>query len=307
MAKPQQVFVIYGRNVAAYGELKKFLATVGAAEITFEDVANLQASPYVTEIVIKGIREAAAVIVLFTPDELAALYQTAAEAGLSSDAVTEARWQPRPNVLFEAGIAFAFKKEKTILVALGGAVAGFSDIGGIHLVRIDSPAGKQALRQRLQVVLKGLPTKLPGDWASARNSGDFARCVPKRWRFYDELSDLESFLAAQTVVQKKSDSEKDPGSREYDGTHTVFDVVTTIARMTRRGWQRAKPRDFMETVAKYFDDEATDLSYWWLVVGGFFQFQDIDHWWDDEDDWQESVDYTAFTPRGLALLEKIAR
>ncbi len=48
--------------------------------------------------------------------------------------------QPRPNALFEAGLALGRHPEKTLLVQVG-KVRGFSDIAGRHLARltIDAP------------------------------------------------------------------------------------------------------------------------------------------------------------------------
>ena len=72
------MFVIYGRDVEAHAELAKFLHALNLEEIRFEEVANtLGAFPFVADIVLRGIKDADAVIALFTPDEHAALYDPA--------------------------------------------------------------------------------------------------------------------------------------------------------------------------------------------------------------------------------------
>ncbi|MCE9555710.1 MAG: nucleotide-binding protein [Planctomycetes bacterium] len=301
----KRVFVIYGRNVKAYQEVSRYLAAIGVSEITFNEVANLQASPYVTEIVIEGIWRADAVIVLFTPDELAILYQSTKITGGQGHVPTETRWQPRPNVVFEAGIAFALKKDRTILVALGDTVTGFSDIGGIHLVHLDAAAGKDSLRQRLQVVLKTLPAKLPPNWRDASISGNFRRCVPKRWHFYDELAELEAYLRAKPVIQPKI-TKKSGVRDDQHGAHSLFDIVQLAVRSRGQAWRRSKPREFMEIVRKHFDNSVTNVAYWWLVVAGFFQFEDIDYWFDSDGSWKDSVDYVTISARGLALIDKLS-
>src|SRR5687768_17005904 len=108
VSKPKsrpRVFVVYGRNLRAYRELSKFLQFIGVDEISFEEVANREASPFVTKVVLSGIEAADAIVVLFTPDELSILYESSPEAGNDRLVSREYRWQARPNVIFEAGVA----------------------------------------------------------------------------------------------------------------------------------------------------------------------------------------------------------
>jgi hypothetical protein len=76
--------------------------------------------------------------------------------------------QPRPNVLFEAGMAMGRHEDRTIIVELG-QVKVFSDIHGRHVVRLDNSLRKrQELATRLQTA--GCRTRTNGtDWHDAGN------------------------------------------------------------------------------------------------------------------------------------------
>jgi predicted nucleotide-binding protein len=88
-----------------------------------------------------GMDRAQAVIVLFTPDEYAAL-----RPSLSNDNDSEndkEHWQPRSNVIFEAGMAWALGQNRTILVILG-KVPLPSDLHGILFTRLNNTAKARA-------------------------------------------------------------------------------------------------------------------------------------------------------------------
>ncbi len=78
----------------------------------------------------------------------------------------EIRLQARPNVLFEAGMAFGRRPDKVILVELG-QLRPVSDIFGRHTIRMDdSEDKKKDLVSRLQTV--GCEVKTDGkEWLEA--------------------------------------------------------------------------------------------------------------------------------------------
>jgi predicted nucleotide-binding protein len=88
------------------------------------------------------------VVVLLSPDEMAYLK---AQFCRSDERSTEGKpqGQPRPNVLFEAGLALGAHHEKTLLVQVG-KVRQFSDLAGKHLVRLSDETSKRIeLAERL--------------------------------------------------------------------------------------------------------------------------------------------------------------
>src|SRR5207248_196172 len=106
-------------------------------------------SPYVGDILDRGFEQAQAVVVLFTPDDEARLreqYRNTNEKQSEADL----KPQPRPNVLFEAGMAFGKNSVRTILVEFG-QLRGMSDIAGRHTIRMDNSAERRhELAQRLE-------------------------------------------------------------------------------------------------------------------------------------------------------------
>ena len=93
-----------------------------------------QAAPFVGDVLAAALARAQAVVVLMTPDETVSLREEYGSGALDPD--VQPGPQPRPNVLFEAGLAFGSFEERTILVQLG-PMRPFSDIAGRHVVRID--------------------------------------------------------------------------------------------------------------------------------------------------------------------------
>jgi len=149
----RKVFVIHGRDSEARKAIFSFLKDLDLHPIEWEELVARtgQASPYTGEVVAKAFAEAQAVIALLTPDDEVRLHQT-----LWSDDEDEAekqiQGQPRPNVYFEAGMAFNAQPERTILVEIG-RIKTASDLHGRNVLRF-SASGAQAsvlaLFQRLQ-------------------------------------------------------------------------------------------------------------------------------------------------------------
>lgn len=169
--KGRKVFVVHGRNLALRTAMFRFLRALGLEPIEWSKAvkATGSAAPYVGEVLDKAFEEAVAVVVLLTADDQARLRARLRKA---SDPTYESRMtgQARPNVLFEAGMAFGSHPRSTILVEVG-ELRPFSDIGGRHVVRLSNlPEARQELANRLETA--GCIVDMSGtDWMS---EGDFS-------------------------------------------------------------------------------------------------------------------------------------
>lgn len=147
----KRVFVVYGRNERVRVALFTFLRSLGLQPIEWHEAVEFTAnpSPHVSDIVEAGFRLAAASVVLLTPDDDACLR---AEFQNPGDPEFELRptGQPRPNVLFEAGMSWALFPKKTVLVQVG-QIRPFSDMSGIHVLQMD---GSLDRRRQLATRLK---------------------------------------------------------------------------------------------------------------------------------------------------------
>ena len=117
-------------------------------------------------------------VILLTGDDEARLRQ---DLWARNEASVEREFalQVRQNVAFEAGRAFTTHPERTIVCQIGD-VKPFSDMGGLHLVKLDSIEGRQELVARLRKA--GLNVNATDDaW---RQAGDFSapRARPSPWR-----------------------------------------------------------------------------------------------------------------------------
>ncbi|MEO3972400.1 nucleotide-binding protein [Streptomyces sp. CAU 1734] len=170
---PRKVFVIHGRNRRARKALFEFLRALGLDPIEWSEAVQMtgKGSPYVGEVLDTVFASAQAVVVLQTPDDVAYLHESLAPPG---DPECSPQMQPRPNVLFEAGMAMGRHPDRTIIVELG-QVKVFSDIHGRHVVRLNnSPKKRQELATRLQTA--GCATKMSRtDWHDA---GDLTPPAP---------------------------------------------------------------------------------------------------------------------------------
>jgi hypothetical protein len=162
---PRQVFVIHGRNEPARKALFEFLRFIGLDPIEWSQAIRMtgKASPYIGEVLDAAFGAAQAVVVLETPDDIAYLHPSLT---YPNDVESDPHPQPRPNVLFEAGMAMGRNPDRTVIVELG-QVKVFSDIHGRHVVRMDNTVGKrQDLADRLQTA--GCSVNLSGrDWHEA--------------------------------------------------------------------------------------------------------------------------------------------
>jgi len=163
------VFVVHGRNENARNSMFQFLRALGLQPIEWNQAIRMtgEPTPYIGTILETAFREAAAVVVLLTPDDEARLGKKFRKP---RDPVWESRLtgQARPNVLFEAGMAFGRNPQNTVLVQIG-VVKEFSDVAGRHIVRLaNDPSSRQGLATRLANAGCNVNTS-GSDWLTAGN------------------------------------------------------------------------------------------------------------------------------------------
>lgn len=163
------VFVVHGRDLVARDAIFAFLRSVGLRPLEWTQALGLtkKGSPYVGEVLDAAFREAAAIVVLLTPDDdarLRAAFLTARDSKHERDLTGQAR----ANVLFEAGMAFGRNPNSTVLVQLGD-LRPFSDVGGRHVLYLsDSPTSRQEFVTKLANAGCNVDTS-GTDWLSAGN------------------------------------------------------------------------------------------------------------------------------------------
>ncbi|MEY8492853.1 TIR domain-containing protein [Lachnospiraceae bacterium 29-91] len=127
-----KVFVVTGRNDALRLSIFNLLRALKLNPMEWMEVIENaeEPSPYISTAIKKSIDEAAAVIIIMAPEEEAKLIEEL-QTETNDDQLFK---QPRPNVIFEAGLALGLKESKTIILQFG-EMRIFSDILGKHILR----------------------------------------------------------------------------------------------------------------------------------------------------------------------------
>lgn len=170
MPDRRKVFVVHGRDDRLRNDFFAFLRSLDLKPIEWSEAIKLtgKASPYIGEILERAFDEAQAVLVLLSPDDEVRLHPG---LQLQNEKVHERQLclQARPNVLFEAGMAFGKNPDRTLLIEVG-EVKPFSDMAGRFTVRLTNAADKRKdVAERLKTA--GCSVDLSGtDWL---RTGDF--------------------------------------------------------------------------------------------------------------------------------------
>jgi predicted nucleotide-binding protein len=174
------VFVVHGRNEGVRRDLFEFLRDLGLNPIEWNVGKQLtkKASPHNAEVIAAILRKAAGAVVLFCPEEEAFLKR---EYWRPDDPAEEHRVseQPRPNVLYEAGMAFAAFPTSTVIVRVG-RIRSFTDLAGVQIINLTNgtTAGRQSVASALTTAR--LPVETRGqDWL---REGGFELQKPVRKR-----------------------------------------------------------------------------------------------------------------------------
>jgi predicted nucleotide-binding protein len=167
----RRIFVVYGRNLRARDAMFAFLRALGLEPLEWGQLVaeTTTGTPYVGDVLDAGFATAAGVVVLLTPDDEARLRSSLREP-VEPTHESKLTGQARPNVLFEAGIAFGRHPKRTIIVELG-ALRPFSDLGGRHTIVLNNTSQRrQALADRLAGLTSAVVLTGKTDWHTA---GDF--------------------------------------------------------------------------------------------------------------------------------------
>ena len=229
----RRVFVVHGRNEKARKALFAFLRALGLEPIEWEEAIAYtgSGSPYIGEVLDRAFQKAQAVIVLLTGDDISKLssqYLKAEDPAYERDFTP----QSRPNVLFEAGLAFGRHPDRTILAELGPN-RPFSDIAGRHIVTIprgfvskgkkkniysvsfqphpgeinlnNSATARQCLAARLKTAGYNLKTEARTDWLS---EGDFDAAIQEHTiNITNEIKNLRPTSSETSVEPNKFQNE----------------------------------------------------------------------------------------------------
>ncbi|MEU8321172.1 nucleotide-binding protein [Nonomuraea sp. NPDC048881] len=146
--KERNVFVIHGRDEEFRKGIFDLLRRMDLNPLEWgtmvDDLGH--SSPYLGEVLDHAFTMMQAALVLMTPDDMVRLHPDLAEP--DQDRLTEC--QPRPNVLFEAGMALGKCPERTVLL-YAGRMRAVSDFGGRNYVAFDgSVQSINKLKVRLQ-------------------------------------------------------------------------------------------------------------------------------------------------------------
>jgi predicted nucleotide-binding protein len=165
------VFVVHGRNDKVRKALFAFLNSVDVKPLEWSKALALtkKGSPYNGEVLDAAFSKAKAIVVLFTPDDEAKLKTEFIKTGDPSFE-RKLTGQPRPNVLFEAGMAFGRHPNSTVLVHVG-KIRDISDVAGRQLVNLTNSVSS---RHQLIVKLRAAGCTVDDTGEDWQTQGDFS-------------------------------------------------------------------------------------------------------------------------------------
>jgi predicted nucleotide-binding protein len=164
MTNPREVFVIHGRDEAVRKAFWGFLQDLDLHPLDWEEIVAKTGSgtPFLGDVLPKAFQDNQAAVVLLTPDDGAYLHPSLREPQ-DPDHESELTGQARPNVLFEAGMAFAVQPGRTVLIEIGG-LRPFSDIGGRNVIKF-KPSAESLQKIANRLTIAGCAVNTAGtDW-----------------------------------------------------------------------------------------------------------------------------------------------
>jgi predicted nucleotide-binding protein len=173
--KDNSMFVVHGRDAKLNQDMYAFLSSIGIVPMEWDQAikaAKGGANPIVGDVISQAMEKVQGVMILLSPDEEAKIRPKFASQNDKTRGHHLKGFQPRPNVIFEAGLALGAHSDKTILVQVG-TVRDISDIAGKHMVHLsDSFTDRKRLADRLASKLR---FKIDLDGTTWQTIGDFDR------------------------------------------------------------------------------------------------------------------------------------
>lgn len=211
----KKVFVVHGRDSRLRDDFFSFLRSLDLQPIEWSEALKLtgKATPYIGEVLDSAFQNAQAVIVLLSPDDEVRLSPKLWKDKEDEDE-KNIRLQARPNVLFEAGMAFGTHSDRTLLIEVG-RVKPFSDVAGRHVVRLsDSRETRNEIAERLRtagcdVSTSGSAWLNTGDFIHARKNTRVFPLTAVASSEYNEEIDPEHGTWSPSVQYTTGNSSKD--------------------------------------------------------------------------------------------------
>lgn len=168
MADRKKIFIVHGRNTDFKSKICEYLRLIGLTPLEWEMLIT-DTTPFTFNVVEQGFKEAQAVLILLTGDDEARCVE---KYWLDDDEDYEKNLTPQPrlNVIFEAGMALALYKERTIIIRYGRQ-RKFTDIEGMNYINFSDISAakavsmfKTSLNKRLANCGCDIDTKTNNDW-----------------------------------------------------------------------------------------------------------------------------------------------
>jgi predicted nucleotide-binding protein len=262
---PRKVFVISGRDSEATQAVCDFLRDLDLHPLLWEELvaATGSGSPYTGEVVTRAFNEGRAVVAILTPDDEARLHPTL-HSEHEEDYEREYTGQPRPNVLFEAGMALIAQPDRTILVEIG-RLRPVSDLTGRNTVRLGASAAPLlALKQRLSSAGCAVQDSNPA-WM---NTDRFARLSARTRQPLSPAADAGDLPRGRRLTSTPRPAEPNLTARLLDrGEHSYLLEISNRGGVSMRNITWELPEgvsnwDFMNSVLpSYPYDELAPRDY----------------------------------------------
>lgn len=191
----RKVFVVHGRNRDAREAMDRFLYSIGLLPLYFDEARKLtgKATPFVLDVVEKGLSSTQATLVLMTPDDVGWLRQPFRGANEPSHEV-QLNTRPRQNVVFEAGMAMALRPDRTVLVELGDPHT-IGDLAGFHFIRMDNSIEKRKMLADSLETAKCRVDRSGSEWKDKQKGGDFDAAIQaSKYNIDEETQSLQEEL-----------------------------------------------------------------------------------------------------------------